>query len=123
MPEAGATFRRFSPAPILFVLPSLSEGLPNALLEAMASGLPVISTRVGGIPEAVEQGRTGFLVDPGDAGALARALEEMAVSRERREAMGRRALEKAASEFSPDLMARGYLAFYRRMSSTRGLRD
>ena len=53
------------------------DGLPNAILEAMAAGVPVVSTPVGGIPEAIEDGRTGLLVPPDDAGALAGRLEEL----------------------------------------------
>jgi glycosyltransferase involved in cell wall biosynthesis len=56
------------------VLPSRGEGLPVALLEAMSTGLPVVATAVGGVPEAVENGRTGLLVPPEDPGALAEAL-------------------------------------------------
>src|SRR5262249_21933640 len=59
----------------LFVLPSLWEGLPNALLEAMAFGLSVIASEVDGVPEAVTHGETGLLVPPNDPGALAAALE------------------------------------------------
>ena len=62
------------------VLPSLSEGLSNVLLESMAAGVPVVATRVGGNPEAVEDGVTGLLVPPRDAaglaGAIARVLED-----------------------------------------------
>jgi glycosyltransferase involved in cell wall biosynthesis len=61
----------------VFVLPSLLEGFPIALTEAMAIGLPCVSTRVQGIPEAVHDGETGLLVPPGDADALARAISEL----------------------------------------------
>jgi glycosyltransferase involved in cell wall biosynthesis len=61
-----------------FVLPSYWEGLPIAVLEAMAAGLPVIATAVNGTPEAVEDGRTGYLVPPYDAAALADAIERLA---------------------------------------------
>jgi glycosyltransferase involved in cell wall biosynthesis len=61
----------------LFVLPSLWEGLPLALVLAMGAGVPVVSTRVGGVPEVVEDGRTGLLVPPGDAEALGHAVARL----------------------------------------------
>ncbi len=61
-----------------FVLPSPSEGLPNAVMEAMAAGLPIVAFRVGGIPEIVEDGVTGVLVDPGDVQGLADAIAQVA---------------------------------------------
>ena len=77
---AGARrdLRRWLPHFDLFALPSAWEGLSMALLEAMACGLPAAATRVGGSPEAVLDGETGFLTPPGDAQALARALERLA---------------------------------------------
>lgn len=62
----------------MLVLPSLSEGLPNAVLETMAAGLPTIAFRVGGIPEIVVHGETGLLVEPGDVRGLARAIAQAA---------------------------------------------
>jgi glycosyltransferase involved in cell wall biosynthesis len=64
------------------------EGLGIALIEAMAACRPVVASRLGGIPEVVEDGRTGLLVDPGDAAALAAALQELAADAERRRRMG-----------------------------------
>lgn len=82
----------------VFALPSLWEGMPNALLEAMAAGLPSVATAVGAVTEMVSEGREALLVPPGDAGALARALAELAASPARRREMGalaRRRVEAA----------------------------
>ena len=73
----------------IFVLPSLREGLPLTILEAMACGRPVIATNVGGIPEAVKDGENGILVYPKDPEALYRAMNELLGDREKREKMGR----------------------------------
>jgi glycosyltransferase involved in cell wall biosynthesis len=70
-------------APV-FVMPSLSEGLPMALLEAMAYGMAPVATRVGGIPEVLEDGVEGLLVEPGDPAALAAALRELGADPELR---------------------------------------
>jgi glycosyltransferase involved in cell wall biosynthesis len=102
-----AGFRRDVPellaASDLFVLPSLGDAYPTVLMEAMAAGLPVVSTRVGGIPEIVDDGRTGRLVPPGDAAALASAISDLLDSREQREALGQAARVEAERRFSKEV--------------------
>jgi glycosyltransferase involved in cell wall biosynthesis len=88
--------------------PSLSEGLPNAVLELMAHGRPVVGTRVGGIPSLIDDGTNGLIVDPDDPQALAEAIDRMASSPEDRVMMGRAARERAA-EFDWESSIRGYL--------------
>lgn len=82
----------------VLVLPSYREGLPNAVLEAMAAARPSIATRVGGIPDLVEQGVTGLLYEAGDIQSLAGCLLELSTHRERVAAMGSRARERALSQ-------------------------
>jgi glycosyltransferase involved in cell wall biosynthesis len=92
----------------LLVLSSQTEALPNVVLEAMAAGLPVVATRVGGVPELVEINRTGWLVNPGDAPALAAALSQAASDPDASQAMGKAGRERAVKHFSLDTMARQY---------------
>lgn len=87
------------------VVPSFWETFCNVCLEAMACGRPVIASRVGGLTEAVEDGRTGVLVPPGDADALAAQILRLLRDREAREALGRAARNAAESRFRPDLIA------------------
>lgn len=89
----------------LFVLPSLEDGLPLAIVEAMALGIPVVSTRINGIPEAVLDGVTGLLVEPGDAAALARAIIALHGDAAGRERMSAAAREHARL-FHADAMVR-----------------
>lgn len=84
-----------------------NEGLPRSILEAMAMGLPVIASRVAGVPEQVEDGETGLLVPPADAGALAVALERAATDTDWRRRAGTLAREVVARRFSVDEAARG----------------
>ncbi len=83
----------------IYLLPSISEGLNNSVLEAMATGLPVVSTDVDGMPEAVTGGRTGLLVPPCHPGAMADALSELASDGRTREELGRAARERAVAQF------------------------
>lgn len=79
----------------IFVFPTLLDLIPNVLREAIAMGLPVVSTPLAAIPEIVEDGRTGLLVPPGDRAALAAALRRLVASPAMREELGRAGLEKA----------------------------
>lgn len=84
----------------IYVLPSYAEGLPMSVLEAMAVGLPVISTPVGGIPEAVTDGLEGCLIQPGDVDALSKALDRLLSDKDLRQRMGEAARIKVECCFS-----------------------
>ena len=87
----------------VLVLPSFREGTPRVITEAMASGLPVVATDVAGIPEQVADGESGYLIQPGDARALAARLEELLADPDRREWMGENGAERA-ERFSVETM-------------------
>jgi glycosyltransferase involved in cell wall biosynthesis len=72
----------------IFVLPSLNEGMGRVLVEAMSAGLPIVASRVGGIPDLVEHGENGLLVPPANAGALERAISDLLSDKARRKRMG-----------------------------------
>lgn len=86
----------------VFALPSCDEALPVSLIEAMSAGVPVVATPVGGIPEVVCEGASGFLVAPGDKGALERALRRLLMDRKLAARMGAAARETARARFSPE---------------------
>ncbi len=97
----------------VFVQSSLSEGLPLAVLEAMAAGLPVVATRVGGIAEAVEDGKTGYLAPAADPAALAAALRRVLEANDRGAALGELGRRRAETEFSVEVMTERYRTLYR----------
>jgi glycosyltransferase involved in cell wall biosynthesis len=98
----------------VFIMPSRSEAWGLAALEAMAHGVPVIASDVGGLPELVEDGNGGWLVRPGDPSALARAITYAAANPERLREQSQRAWERARL-FSVDRMVEQTEAFYRRL--------
>jgi N-acetyl-alpha-D-glucosaminyl L-malate synthase BshA len=94
---------------------SEAESFCLSILEAMCFGCPSVSTRVGGIPEVIEDGRSGLLVESGDVGALASALEALIHDEPRRSALGRAARARARELFSAEVIVPRYEALYRRL--------
>jgi len=103
------------PAFDVFTLPSLSEGLPVALLEAMAAGVAPVVTRVGAMAEAVADGQAGLVVPPGDGDALLQALDSLLRDVDARRRVGQAAAERVRERYAARRMARDYEAIYARL--------
>lgn len=103
----------------VFVLPSLSEGFPTVNLEAMAAGLPVVTTDVGGTTEAIRNGVNGLVVPPEDDCALARAIRQLCEDASKRKAMGKIGKNMVRDSFSSDAMGARMLAVYAEVLKTR----
>ena len=99
----------------VFVLASRNEGNPLSVMEAMAAGLPVVATAVGGVPELVEDQRTGSLVRPGDCDGIAAAMLRLFRDSDTRKTMAARAAERALRHFSASRMVQGYADLYERL--------
>ncbi len=103
----------------IFVLPSLSEGFSNALIEAMRAGNSIVATKVGGNPEALDHGENGLLVPPANAEALGRALMTLLENPLHAKQLGERARRKAASRFTVGAMVQDYQRLYQRLWAAR----
>jgi glycosyltransferase involved in cell wall biosynthesis len=95
-----------------FALPSKSEGFPYSTLEAMSRALPVVASRVGGVPEQIDEGRTGYLVPRGDAGAFAQALRRLDADGPAARAMGLAGYEVVRARFGQERMVARYVGLY-----------
>ena len=104
----------------IFALPSLTEGLPMVVLEAMQAGLPIVASRVGGIPQVLDQGACGLLTPAGDVQAVRTALRDLMENKERAGIRVRKAKERVRQLYSSRAMAEGYLAVYQRVQGDPG---
>jgi glycosyltransferase involved in cell wall biosynthesis len=107
-PDVGAILA----AADVFVLPSMSEGLPLALLEAMFAGCPIVASDVGEVAATLDEGRAGLLVPPGNPSALGDALDRILTDPDRARALGARARQRAADHYDLSQMVRRYRSIY-----------
>jgi N-acetyl-alpha-D-glucosaminyl L-malate synthase BshA len=110
--ESTPTIEKFMSVADLFLLPSEQESFGLVALEAMSSGVPVVASRVGGLPELVEEGKTGFLRPMGDVQEMLSASLEILSNRPRRRNMGEAARERAIQHFRPEVVLPRYLEVY-----------
>jgi glycosyltransferase involved in cell wall biosynthesis len=114
-----ANVRPYYAAADVLALPSHSEGSPNVLLEAMAAGLPVVATAVGGVPEIATDGVDALLVPARDPALFAAALGRLLTDEALADRLGRAAAARAVAEFSPESYARGLVEIYRDLRDGR----
>lgn len=118
IPNATAWYPAFD----ILCMPSIhQEGMPNVLMEGSASGLPVIASQVGGVPDLVEHGITGFLLQPNQVDSLADQLEKLLVNPELRQRMGKAGMEKMAREYSVEAMVTRMTKVYEDAFLVKGL--
>lgn len=103
----------------VFVLPSLQEGMPNSLLEAMSCGLPVIASKIGGVVDVVEDGKSGILFEPGDASGLTSAVISLLNNSGLRRKLGAEARKRIVEGFSIDVIAEKYIRLYKELMADR----
>jgi glycosyltransferase involved in cell wall biosynthesis len=105
----------------IFVFPSHSEGMPMAVIEAMASGLPVVASNVGGLPDLIQNGVNGILIDPGCPDQLAAALIDLASDENLRCSMGEKSLQLAKEKFDIEQHVAQLVGIYNRVLSNSAL--
>ena len=101
----------------IFVLPSVKEGLPMVLLEAMAAKKPVVATRVGAVSKVISDNETGILVEPGDVSALQRTIGNLLKDTVKTQGLALKGYERVKKDFSSESMCREYLTLYRELLS------
>ena len=116
-PDVAGYYRLFD----AFLLPSVNEGTPVSAIEALASGTPVVATRVGGVPDVVRDQVDGFLVEPGDTEAAADRLAELASDPELRQRLGSSGREYARERYSVDRLVDDMDRLYRALLRAKGL--
>jgi glycosyltransferase involved in cell wall biosynthesis len=116
-PDVAGYYRLFD----AFLLPSVNEGTPVSAIEALASGTPVVATRVGGVPDVVRDQVDGFLVEPGDTDAAADRLAELAGDPELRQRLGSSGREYARERYSVDRLVDDVDRLYRALLRAKGL--
>jgi glycosyltransferase involved in cell wall biosynthesis len=110
-----ADIPRLLQAADIFLLTSISEGIPLTVIEAMAAGLPVVATRVGGVPEIVQEGHTGFLAPAGDDEQLSAAIKRLVDNASLRQKMGAAGRSRAETTFADDRFVDSYQCLYEQM--------
>ena len=108
MPDAARYLKGLD----IFVLPSVKEGLPYSIMEAMAAGLPVVATNVGGIPDLISDGKSGLIVPPKNAGAIAKAILALIDRPDRCQAMAQEAQKRIATGFDIEAMIAKTITVY-----------
>ena len=99
----------------VFVFPSFQEGFPNSVLEAMCCGLPVVSTKIGGVTDVIRNGENGLLVESGNVNELAHALKRLISDTEYASHLGKNALKTVRESYDLDVIADKYVALYERL--------
>ena len=112
MPGYVINARNYLPYLHLFAMPSLTEGLPIVLLEAMQVGTPIVASRVGGIPNVLDNGSAGLLIEPGNVSALKQGISEIMADQAAAGQRVQTASVRVRAQYSSQIMATKYLKIY-----------